>query len=55
MLDDDDSSFDLIEWWRANERVYPTLARIAYDLYSVLSMSAEVERVFSRYYLEIMC
>ena len=48
VLDDDDDSFDLIEWWRANERVYPTLARIAYDLYSVPSMSAEVERVFSR-------
>ena len=48
VLDDDEDSFDLIEWWRANERVYPTLARIAYDLYSVPSMSAEVERVFSR-------
>jgi hypothetical protein len=47
-------SFDLIAWWRANETIYPTLVRIAYELYSIPSMSAEVERVFSRYYLEIM-
>ena len=43
---------DLIAWWRANEMVYPTLARMAYELYSIPSMSAEVERVFSRFYLE---
>jgi len=48
-------SFDLIAWWRANETVYPTLARMAYELYSIPSMSAEVERVFSRYYLEKSC
>ena len=47
-------SFDLIGWWRVNEMVYPTLARIAYELYSIPSMSAEVERVFSRYHLQ-MC
>jgi len=41
-------NFDLIAWWRANETVYPTLARMAYELYSIPSMSAEVERVFSR-------
>jgi len=49
-----DFSFDLIAWWRANETIYPTLARMAYELYSIPSMSAEVERVFSRYCLEIM-
>ena len=32
--------------------IYPILARIAYELYSIPSISAEVERVFSRYYLE---
>ena len=32
--------------------VYPTLARMAYELYSIPSMSAEVERVFSRFYVE---
>ena len=47
-------SFDLIAWWRANETIYPTLARMAYELYSIPSMSAEVERVFSRYYVEII-
>ena len=49
-----DLSFDLIAWWRANETIYPTLARMAYELYSIPSMSAEVERVFSRYYIEII-
>jgi len=44
--------FDLIGWWKANKTVYPTLARMAFELYSIPSMSAEVERVFSRYYLE---
>jgi len=48
-------SFDLIAWWRANETIYPTLARMAYDLYSIPSMSAEVERVFSRFNLEKSC
>ncbi len=47
--------FDLIAWWRVNEMIYPTLARMAYELYSIPSMSAEVERVFSRYYLEKSC
>jgi len=46
-------SFDLIAWWRANETVYPTLARMAFELYSIPSMSAEVERVFSRYDLQM--
>jgi hypothetical protein len=46
-------SFDLIAWWRANEMVYPTLARMAYELYSIPSRSAEVERVFSRYHLQM--
>ena len=45
-------SFDLIAWWRANEMIYPTLARMAYELFSIPSMSAEVERVFSRYPLQ---
>jgi len=44
--------FDLIALWRANEMIYPTLARMAYELFSIPSMSAEVERVFSRYLLQ---
>ena len=47
-------TLDIIAWWKANEMVYPTLAKIAYELYSIPSMSAEVERVFSRYYFEIV-
>jgi hypothetical protein len=46
------SAFDVIAWWRANEIVYPTLACMAFELFSIPSMSAEVERVFSRYYLQ---
>ena len=46
---EDNLSFDLIAWWKANEMVYPTLARMAFELYSIPSISAEVERVFSRY------
>jgi hypothetical protein len=46
-------SFDLIAWWRANEMIYPTLARMAYELYSIPAMSAEVERVFSRFYYKV--
>ena len=49
---EDNLSFDLIAWWKANEMLYPTLARMAFELYSIPSMSAEVERVFSRFYLE---
>jgi len=45
-------NFDVVAWWRMNEMVYPTLARMAFELFSIPSMSAEVERVFSRSYLE---
>jgi hypothetical protein len=47
-------TFDIMAWWKVNEMVYPTLARMAYELYSIPSMSAEVERVFSGYYFEIV-
>jgi hAT family C-terminal dimerisation region len=46
--DEANSAFDVLAWWRANELVYPTLARMAFELFSIPSMSAEVERVFSR-------
>ena len=41
--------FDLLEWWRGNAKEYPTLARIAVDIYSIPAMSVEPERVFSGY------
>src|SRR5204863_9992989 len=50
---EDNLSFDLLAWWKANEMLYPTLARMAFELYSIPSMSAEVERVFSRYCFEM--
>jgi len=43
------SSFDVVAWWRSNKTVYPTLACMAFELFSIPSMSAKVERVFSRY------
>ncbi len=50
--DEANVAFDVLAWWRMNELMYPTLAHMAFELFSIPSMSAEVERVFSRYYLE---
>src|SRR5438046_803403 len=50
--DEANVAFDVLAWWRMNELMYPTLACMAFELFSIPSMSAEVERVFSRYYLE---
>jgi hAT family C-terminal dimerisation region len=43
------NSFDVIAWYKGNESQFPTLSSIAFDLYAVPAMSAEAERVFSRY------
>lgn len=40
-------SFNVLDWWKANRAEYPTLFRIAVELFSIPGMSAEVERVFS--------
>ena len=37
--------FDVLEWWKGNANEYPTLARIAFDIFSVPAMSVEPERV----------
>ena len=37
-----------LEWWRANQSIYPKLAQMAFDLLSIPAMSAECERVFSQ-------
>jgi hypothetical protein len=42
-------SFNIINHWKANDKSYPTLARISYDIYAVPAISAEAEHVFSRY------
>lgn len=36
-----------LEWWKAYRQEYPWLSQIALDLFSILMMSAEYERVFS--------
>ena len=42
--------FDPLEWWRGHEMKYPTLARIAFKVFSIPSISVEPERLFSGYY-----
>lgn len=42
-------TFDPLEWWKGNAFEYPTLARIAFNVFSIPSMSVEPERVFSGY------
>ena len=44
-----DDTFDPLEWWKGNAVEYPTLARIAFNVFSIPSMSVEPERVFSGY------
>ena len=38
-----------MEYWRTNRKMYPTWAEIAFELLLISAMSAEVERVFSRF------
>jgi hypothetical protein len=42
-------TFNPIDWWRSpiNQRLYPRLSRLAYNLLSMPAISAECERVFS--------
>ena len=42
-------AFDPLEWWKGNAIEYPTLARIAFNVFSIPSMSVEPEWVFSGY------
>ena len=46
---DANDAFDLLEWWKGNAMKYPVLARIAFNVFSIPSMSVELERVFSGY------
>lgn len=36
-----------LNWWKERQTEFPTLARMAFDLFSIPAMSSEVERVFS--------
>ena len=42
-------SFNPVSWYESNNGSYPILTAIAYNIYAVPAMSAEAERVFSRY------
>ena len=42
-------AFDPLEWWKGNAIEYPILTRIAFNVFSIPSMSVEPERVFSGY------
>ena len=44
-----DDAFDPLEWWKGNAIEYPTLTRIAFNVFSIPSMSVEPEQVFSGY------
>jgi hypothetical protein len=44
---EENDTFDLLEWWRGNAKEYPMLARIGFAIYSIPAMSVESERVFS--------
>lgn len=38
---------DILEWWRAHEKVYPILSKMAKDLLCIQATSVPVERLFS--------
>lgn len=44
---------DLFKFWEEKEKIWPTWAAIAFAFLSIPTMSAEVERVFSRYCLQM--
>jgi len=41
--------FSPLAWWKDHEMEYPTLARIAFNVFCIPSMSVEPERMFSGY------
>ena len=44
----DDKVEDPLAWWIKHEADYPTLAKMAFDFFSIPAMSSECERVFSQ-------
>ena len=36
-----------LAWWKAHAKVFPRLAQLARDIFSIPAMSAEVEQLFS--------
>ncbi|XP_070003572.1 uncharacterized protein [Nicotiana sylvestris] len=48
-----DGSFDLLEWWKAREKHFPVLARMARDILSIQASTVALESAFSQARLEI--
>ena len=48
------SNFNIIKWWLAQEAVWPSLAKMVFDMFIIPAMSAECERVFSSLKLMII-
>ena len=42
-----DSEADPVQWWFHHHHDFPVLSMLAFDIFGVPAMSAEVERVFS--------
>ncbi|CAD6208882.1 GSCOCG00010704001-RA-CDS [Cotesia congregata] len=36
-----------MEWWKVHEKAFPTLSKMAKDLFSIMATSVPVERLFS--------
>ena len=47
LLEDDNLSLNPIQYWLLHEKQFPTLARLALDIYSIPASSADCERTFS--------
>ena len=47
-LEDHGTVGEPLTWWIKGQKTYPTLAKMAFDLYSIPAMSSECERVFSQ-------
>lgn len=43
-----DADEDVLDWWKKNENLYPTLALMARDFLSIQATSVAAERLFSR-------
>jgi len=48
-----DGSFDLLEWWKAREKHFPVLARMARDILSIQASTVASESAFSQARLQI--
>jgi len=47
-INEDLTKFDLLNWWKVNEYIYPTLSKIAKDFLSIQASSVSSEQLFSQ-------